>query len=55
MLQQVKPMPGKAQDNQPSSSAQVSYEQRRQHTQAMLGENAGECPKGIVMFCARAY
>ena len=38
-------MPGKAQNDQPISSRHVSYEQRRQHIQAMLRENAGTMPK----------
>ena len=45
VLQQVKPMPGKAQYDQPIISTHVSYEQRRQHTQAMLRENAGTMPE----------
>ena len=45
VLQQVKPMPGKAQNDQPISSKHVSYEQRRQHVQAMLQENAGTMPQ----------
>ena len=38
-------MPGKAQNDQPNSSENISYEQRRQHIHAMLRESAGTMPQ----------
>lgn len=50
VLQQVKPMPGRAQNDRPIISTHISYEQRRQHTQTMLRDNAGTMPQRHLTF-----